>query len=106
MINFHCSLYRGPGTTLLIMGKSYNGVAILSKTPLGDVRASLCDEVEDEQARVIAATVASVRVYSIYAPNGQSVGSPAYEYKIRWYARLRDCLARERNEKVVVAGRP
>jgi exodeoxyribonuclease-3 len=84
--------------------KSYNGVAILSKHPLGEVRVSLCDEVDDSQARVIAATVDSVRVYSIYAPNGQAIGSPAYQYKIRWYARLRDCLARERNDKVVVAG--
>jgi exodeoxyribonuclease III len=84
--------------------KSYNGVAILSKIPLGEVRASLCDEVDDNQARVIAGTAGSVRVYSIYAPNGQAVGSPAYEYKIRWYARLRDCLTREKKEKVVVAG--
>src|ERR1700716_1675363 len=42
--------------------KSYNGVAILSKTAPQNVRASLCDEV-DPQARVIAATIASVRVY-------------------------------------------
>jgi len=84
--------------------KSYNGVAILSKDPLGEIRASLCDEVDDSQARVLAATVGSVRVYSIYAPNGQAIGSPAYQYKIRWYARLRDCLARERNEEVIVAG--
>ena len=68
--------------------KSYNGVAILSKTKLADVRVSLCDEVDDPQARVIAATVGNVRVYSIYAPNGQAVGSPAYEYKLKWYARL------------------
>ena len=72
--------------------KSYNGVAILAKTPLLDIRASLCDEEEDPQARVIAATVGSVRVYSVYAPNGQAVGSPAYDYKLRWYARLRRCL--------------
>ncbi len=75
--------------------KSYNGVAILSKTKLTEVRASLCDEVVDPQARVIAATVGSMRVYSVYAPNGQAVGSPAYKYKLEWYARLRECLKRE-----------
>ncbi len=53
---------------------------------------SLCDEEDDPQARVIAATIGSVRVYSIYAPNGQAVGSPAYEYKLKWFARLRNCL--------------
>ncbi|MDQ6808288.1 MAG: exodeoxyribonuclease III [Verrucomicrobiota bacterium] len=75
--------------------KSYNGVAILSKQAATDVRASLCDEEEDPQARVIAGTVSGVRVYSIYAPNGQTVGSPAYEYKLRWYERLTKCLRNE-----------
>ena len=78
--------------------KSYNGVAILSKSEPRDVRATLCDEEEDPQARVIAATIDSVRVYSIYAPNGQAVGSPAYEYKMRWFERLRACLKRESGE--------
>src|SRR5215470_7787670 len=61
--------------------KSYNGVAILTKTKLCDVRPSLCDGVVDAQARVIAGTINHIRVFSIYAPNGQAVGSPAYEYK-------------------------
>jgi exodeoxyribonuclease-3 len=72
--------------------KSYNGVAILSKLEPHDVRAALCDEEEDPQARVIAATIGTVRVFSVYAPNGQAVGSPAYEYKLKWYDRLRQCL--------------
>jgi exodeoxyribonuclease-3 len=75
--------------------KSYNGVAILSKTALGDVQPALCDEEEDPQARVIAATIAGVRVFSIYAPNGQAVGSAAYDYKLKWYNRLRKCVERE-----------
>lgn len=84
--------------------KSYNGVAILSKIKPGDVRPSLCDEVVDPQARVLAANVAKMRVYSIYAPNGQAVGSPAYEYKLNWYARLRDCLTKDKNVDLVVCG--
>lgn len=76
--------------------KSYNGVAILSKLEPAEVRASLCDEEDDPQARVIAATVGGVRVYSIYAPNGQAVGCPAYDYKMKWYGRLRRCLEREK----------
>ena len=84
--------------------KSYNGVAILSKSKPEQVRASLCDEVVDPQARVIAATIDNISVFSIYAPNGQAVGSPAYEYKMKWYARLRDCLAKERTEQLVVCG--
>src|SRR5229473_894224 len=77
--------------------KSYNGVAILSKTKLTEVRASLCDEVADPQVRVISATIANLRVYSVYAPNGQAVGSAPYKYKLEWYVRLRDCLAKEQD---------
>jgi exodeoxyribonuclease-3 len=84
--------------------KSYNGVAILSKTEPRDVRASLCDEVVDPQARVISAKIDNLRVYSVYAPNGQAVGSPAYEYKLNWYRRLRNCLAKEQNVDLIVSG--
>jgi len=84
--------------------KSYNGVAILPKNELRDVRSSLCDEVVDPQARVLAATIDDVRVFSIYAPNGQAIGSPAYEYKLLWYRRLRDCVAKEKSSDLVVCG--
>jgi exodeoxyribonuclease-3 len=85
--------------------KSYNGVAIVSKSEPGELRAALCDEEEDPQARVIAATIGGVRIYSIYAPNGQAVGSPAYDYKMRWYERLRNCLQREkRDQPLIVSG--
>ncbi len=72
--------------------KSYNGVAILAKEELREVRSGLCDQVDDPQARVIAASVGDLRVISIYAPNGQAVGSSAYEYKMEWYRRLTNCL--------------
>jgi len=75
--------------------KSYNGVAILAKTEPRDVRPGLGDDEEDPQARVLAATLGDVRVYSIYAPNGQAVGAPAYVYKLRWYERLTRRLASE-----------
>src|SRR5207245_9804436 len=84
--------------------KSYNGVAILAKREPRDVRPSLCDEVVDPQARVIAATIGDVRVFSIYAPNSQAIGSPAYEYKLHWYRRLSDCVAKEESSDVVVCG--
>jgi len=84
--------------------KSYNGVAILAKNELYDIRTSLCDEVVDPPARVIAATVGPLRVFSIYAPNGQAVGSPPYEYKLQWYRRLRDCVAKEKFSDLVMCG--
>ena len=86
--------------------KSYNGVAILAKEEPREVRTGFCDEIEDEQARVIAASVDAVRVISIYAPNGQAVGAPAYAYKLAWYARLTKCLREKEGaiERVVVCG--
>jgi exodeoxyribonuclease-3 len=84
--------------------KSYNGVAILSKQPASDIRATLCDEVVDPQARVISALIGKVRVYSVYAPNGQAVGSPAYQYKLHWYERLRHCLQRPHTSELLVCG--
>jgi exodeoxyribonuclease-3 len=72
--------------------KTYNGVAILAKTEPQDVVKGLSDGVDDTHARLIAATVNGVRVVSVYAPNGQSVGSEQYEYKLQWYGRLRRYL--------------
>jgi len=92
----YCSAYHGE--------KSYNGVAILSKTGPDEMRASLCDEVDDPQARVISAKIDNVRIYSIYAPNGQAVGSPAFEYKLQWYRRLRDCLTKANDVDLIVCG--
>ncbi|HYO56664.1 exodeoxyribonuclease III [Archangium sp.] len=72
--------------------KTYNGVAILAKTEPTDVVRGLSDGVDDTHARLISATVNGVRVLSAYAPNGQEVDSEQYEYKLRWYGRLRRYL--------------
>lgn len=79
--------------------KSYNGVALLSKLPLEDVRRGLPGDDSDEQARYIEAAVSTergaVRFASIYLPNGNPVHnedgtlSDKYLYKLEWMARLR-----------------
>ena len=86
--------------------KSYNGVAILAKEEPRAVRMGFCDEVEDDQARVIAANVGDLRIISIYAPNGQAVGSAAYVYKLAWYQRLTNCLREKEGalERLVLCG--
>jgi exodeoxyribonuclease III len=85
--------------------KTYNGVAILSRAPLTDVVAGI-PGFADEQKRVLAATARGVRVVCVYCPNGQAVGSEKYEYKLRWFAALRDHLAAElaRHPRLAVAG--
>ena len=86
--------------------KSYNGVAILSRQELHDREAALGNAGEDSQARVIAATIRDLRVFCIYAPNGQAAGSPAFQYKLRWFVELRDCIANAQKifSDVVVCG--
>ncbi len=61
---------------------------------------------EDTQKRVIAATVSGIRVVGVYVPNGQSVDSDKYVYKLAWYAALAAMLRAElaRNPALAVAG--
>lgn len=71
--------------------KSYNGVAILSKAPLEDVRKGLPGDDGDDHARYLEAVVGGprpVRVASIYLPNGNPIGGEKFDYKLRWMARL------------------
>ena len=70
--------------------KTYNGVAILSKRPIEDVRRGLPGDENDDQARYIEAVVDTVRVASIYLPNGNPTGSDKFPYKLAWMDRLID----------------
>jgi len=77
--------------------KTYNGVAIVSRCALTDVQVGIPD-FEDEQKRMIAATVEGIRVICVYCPNGQSLDSDKYPYKLAWFDALtrwlKDELAR------------
>jgi len=77
--------------------KTYNGVAILSRMPGDDVQFGI-PGFADEQKRVVAATFDGVRAVCVYVPNGQSVDSDKYQYKLGWldalHAWLKDELAR------------
>jgi exodeoxyribonuclease III len=68
--------------------KSFNGVAILSKLPIEDLRRGLPGDDGDEQARWIEATVAGIRVCGLYLPNGNPAPGPKYDYKLGWMDRL------------------
>jgi exodeoxyribonuclease-3 len=85
--------------------KTYNGVAILSRHAISDAQAGIAG-FEDEQKRVLAATVQDVRVVSAYVPNGQSVDSEKYQYKLRWLAALECWLGAEllRHPRLAVLG--
>jgi exodeoxyribonuclease-3 len=103
--------FEALGYNVAIAGqKSYNGVAVLSKTPFEVEQARLPGEKEDEQARyleVVTETDAGViRAASIYLPNGNPPDSDKFAYKLRWMERLidhaRDLFALE--EPVVLGG--
>lgn len=93
--NFPLAEIQQAGYQAVFSGqKTYNGVAILSRQPASDVQYGLPD-FEDAQKRVLAATVSGVRVICVYIPNGESVESDKYQYKLAWLAALQKWLKDE-----------
>jgi exodeoxyribonuclease-3 len=85
--------------------KTYNGVAILSRTPATNVVRNI-PGFSDDMARVISADVDDVRVIGAYFPNGQEPGSDKFEYKMSWLQGLRDWVRAElaAHPKLVLMG--
>ncbi len=85
--------------------KTYNGVALLSRTPASDVARNIVG-FTDEQARVIAGTVDDMRIIGAYFPNGQAPDSDKFAYKMRWMEALREWVRAEltRHPKLVLLG--
>ena len=109
--NFPRMEIEDAGYSVAVAGqKTYNGVAILSKTQLEDVITELPGDDQDEQARYVEAVTdvdgCVLRVGSIYLPNGNPADTEKYDYKLAWMDRLqthaKNLLADE--EVVVLAG--
>lgn len=85
--------------------KTYNGVALLSRTQASNVVRNI-PGFSDEMARVISADVDGVRVIGAYFPNGQEPGSEKFDYKMCWLKALRQWLRDElnRHPKLVLMG--
>lgn len=86
--------------------RAYNGVAIVSRTEITDVRRGFGDGGDDAQARCIAGTIAGVRVIDVYVPNGKAPGTEKYAYKLEWLRRLRRYLdaSAKPGEPVILCG--
>ena len=77
--------------------KSYNGVAIMSKIKIENIKRGFCSNLSYEhniekfldQKRLISADVKGIKIINVYTPNGSSLNSDKFEYKIKWL----DCLA-------------
>jgi exodeoxyribonuclease III len=84
---------RAAGYETAVHGqKTYNGVAILSRTGLTEVERGFGDGGDDGQARLVMARIGEVHVVSAYVPNGGEVGSDKWSYKLEWLRRLRRWL--------------
>jgi exodeoxyribonuclease-3 len=97
---------RAAGYEAVVNGqKTYNGVALLSRLPMADVSLDMPDY-QDEQKRVITASVGGVRVVNAYFPNGQSLDSDKYRYKLDWLDAMKGYMAGEltRHDKLCLVG--
>jgi exodeoxyribonuclease-3 len=85
--------------------KTYNGVATLSRLPIDDVVTDL-PVIGDPQRRLLAATIGGIRLINVYVPNGQTVDSEKYLYKLTWLAALENYVRGEiaAHPKVLVLG--
>ncbi|HYH41685.1 MAG TPA: exodeoxyribonuclease III [Burkholderiales bacterium] len=97
---------RDAGYHALFSGqRTYNGVAILSRTAAENAMKGI-PGLEDVQQRVLSATIGGVRVVCVYVPNGENLESPKFEYKMGWLKALQTWLGGElaRYPQLVVAG--
>ena len=104
--NFPAAEIAAIGYESVFIGqKTYNGVAILSKQKGSEIITAI-PGFEDEQKRVVAATYGDVRVISVYVPNGDTVESEKYHYKLRWLPALTGWLKQELkdHQKLAILG--
>lgn len=85
--------------------KTYNGVAIISKAAASDVITDVPD-LDDLQRRILAATIDGVRVINLYVPNGQSILSEKYSYKLNWLEKVTAYIEQQllNHKELVVLG--
>ncbi len=103
-ISFPEKLFREMGYKIIFSGqKSYNGVALISRHPIEDIKIGFnsvlkndIDAIElSEQKRIINATVNDIKVINVYVPNGSSLTSDKFKYKIKWLKCLKRYLQKE-----------
>ncbi len=92
---FPHEVFTALGYTCAVFGqRTYNGVAIVSRLPIDDVKMGFDDSDADVEARFLCATVAGIRIANLYVPNGKAVGDPKFEYKLNWLSRLHAWLVK------------
>lgn len=87
--NFPAQIFTKKGFHISFIGqKTYNGVAIISRYPMTDIEMIIPD-FEDPQRRFLAATIGELRLINLYVPNGSSVDSDKYPYKLQFLEKIK-----------------
>lgn len=90
--NFPAEIFKEKGFQVIYSGqKTYNGVAIISRFPMTDVLFDIPD-LDDPQRRILAVTVAGIRLIDLYVPNGSELTSDKYSYKLMWLQKIHNFL--------------
>ncbi len=98
---FPVEVFSNLGYEVCISGqKSYNGVAIISRFPINDIKIGFNQVIEDspdlsalsEQKRIISAEINEIRIVNVYVPNGSSIDSEKFVYKQKWIKHLKTYL--------------
>ncbi|OGR82581.1 MAG: exodeoxyribonuclease III [Elusimicrobia bacterium RIFCSPLOWO2_01_FULL_64_13] len=92
---FPAGPFREAGWNVVYRGqKSYNGVAFVSKEPLAGVRDRLYPGLPEEDARYIECECRGVRIFNTYIPQGASLDSPKFQFKLKYLADLKEAFAK------------
>lgn len=93
--NFPHTIFTEKNYHVIYSGqKSYNGLAIISREPFTDVETDIPD-LDDPQRRILAATIGNLRLINLYVPNGASVGSDKYQYKLHWLQKVQQYIKQQ-----------
>lgn len=104
--NFPAIAFTEKGYHVVYSGqKTYNGVAVISRYPISEVRTDIPD-LDDPQRRILAVTVAGIRLINLYVPNGAELTSDKYQYKLNWLQKVHVFIQQQMRiyPKVAVVG--
>ena len=113
--DFPTKPFKDLGYEVVVFGqKSYNGVAILSRIPIHDVKLGFLGELKnneqiikyEDQKRIISVLINEIRIINVYVPNGSSPDSEKFEYKLKWLEHFSEYLnaQEKRNENTCIVG--
>jgi len=95
---FPVSDFEDAGYQVVFNGqKGTNGVALVSREPLRNVKMGMGDPLFPEDARIISGELDGVTILNTYVPNGTAIGTDKFEYKLRWLDRIRGLIAQLRS---------